>query len=296
MLKIIAPFLIAAALVGCSGSEGVSLPTSPSSTLVQPQVLAPQAVPLQLRGFVMDTAFRPVPGARIEVVDGASAGTSVIAGNDGAFVLSGMFHGATQFRAVKEGHEPRTQPWNCAVAVCLGPNNAQPWLGFYLTVLEPTVNIAGEYTLTFTADSTCADLPEIARSRSYGVTVTAQPADGRTAIPGFEVKANGGRFLSTLDGFSIGAAANRLSFWLHARHDPTIVEDLGNNTYLAFSGVAETTASRDALSPITAAFDGWIEHLVLATPLTGPWYYPQPPASTSMCDSSNHRVTLTRAH
>lgn len=297
MLKIIVPFLIAAALVGCSGSEGVSIPTSPSSTLVQPQVLAPQAIPLQLRGFVMDTAFRPVPGARIEVVDGASAGTSVIAGDAGEFVLSGMFHGATQFRAIKEGHEPRTQPWSCAVAVCLGPNNAQPWLGFYLTVLEPTVNIAGEYTLRFTADSACADLPAVARSRSYRVTVTAQPAAGRTAIPGFELQVNGGRFVGTLNGFSIGAAANRLSFWLHARHDPTIVEDLGENTYLAFSGIADATVAKDGISPITAAFDGWIEHLVLPSPLSGLWYYEQGPVtSKATCDSSTHRVSLTRAN
>lgn len=294
MLKPIA-LLIVTTLAGCSGSEGLSTPTAPSPTAAPaPQVAAPVETAFSLRGFVTDTAFRPVPGARVEVVDGVSAGTVAIADTNGGFVLSGMFNAQTLFRASKEGHETRTQPWNCSVAVCLGANNAQPWLGFYLSVLQPTVNIAGEHTLTFTADSTCTDLPEIARSRSYRVAVTAQPAAGRSDIPGFDLKVIGGKFIGKLDGFPIGAAANRLSFWLHGRHDPTIVEDLGGNTYLAFSGIADATVPSNGASTITTAFDGWIEHVVLSVPL-GLWYYPQGPAnSKGTCDSSNHRLTLTR--
>ena len=244
----------------------------------------------------MDTAYRPLAGARIEVVDGASAGVSAVSDADGQFALSGRFTAATQFRATREGHESRTQPWNCSVAVCLGANNAQPWLGFYLTVLEPTVNIAGDYALTFIADSACTDLPEIARRRSYRATVTARPADGRSTVPGFDLKADGAKFVGTLDAFPIGAAGARLSLWLHARHDPAIVEDLGENTYLGFSGTAQATAANDGIIAITTAFDGWIEHVVLASPL-GSWYFPQAPAlSKATCDSSNHRVILTRAH
>lgn len=285
-------WLSVALAAGCSGTPSAS-PTAASPTGSAPQVTV-QGTASGLRGFVLDTAFRALAGARIEVVDGPGAGVSAIADADGQFVLQGTFDAATQFRAIIEGHETKTQPWNCSVAVCLGATNAQPWLGFYLTVLEPTVNIAGDYTLTFTADSACTDLPDIARSRSYRVAVTAQPSAGRSTIPGFDLKVNGARFIGSLGGFPIGAAGARLSFWLHGRHDPALVEDLGGNTYLGFSGTAGATVTNAGASTITAAFDGWIEHVVLRSPL-GLWYYPLPSAvSQATCDSSSNRITLTR--
>ena len=295
MLKAIVSLCVASALAGCAGADGVSTPTAPTSTVSTTQVETPRDLPLSLRGFVTDTAYRPLAGARVEVVDGPSAGVSTIAGDDGQFLLSGTFNAATQFRASKEGHETRTQPWNCSVAVCLGANNAQPWLGFYLTVLEPTVNIAGDYRLTFIANGACTDLPDSVRTRSYRATVTARPSDGRSTVPGFDLKADGAQFIGILDGFQIGAAGTRLSLWLHGRHDPVIVEDLGGTTYLGFSGTAAATVANDGIVAIDTAFDGWIEHVVLGAPL-GAWYFPQPAViSKATCDSSNHRITLMRA-
>jgi hypothetical protein len=247
-----------------------------------------------LRGFILDTAYRPLGGARVEVVDGPSAGTSVVAGDDGQFALNGVFNSETRFRATKDGHESRTQPWNCSVAVCLGPSGAQPWLGFYLSVLEPTADISGSYTLTITADSACASvLPEFARSRSYRATVTAQPVGNRSTIPGFAVELTDLAHIGSLDGFVIGVAGNVLSFWLDGRHDPTIVEDFGSNSYLAYSGTANTTATAGA-STITAAFDGWIEYVELRATLHQ-WYFPLPATITqATCDSGSHRMTLSR--
>ena len=294
---LLAALSLSALAVSCSGSPSAISPTGPttaSPTGSASQVAAAQGTSLGLRGFVMDTAYRPLSGARIEVVDGPSAGVAAIADADGQFVLQGSFDAATQFRAIKDGHETKMQPWNCSVAVCLGASNAQPWLGFYLTVLEPTVNIAGDYTLTITAASTCTDLPDIARTRSYRVAVTAQSTAGRSTIPGFDVKAGGARFIGSLGGFPIGAAGARLSLWLHGRHDPAIVEDLGGNAYLGFSGTADATVIDSGASTISARFDGWIEHVVLSSPL-GQWYYPQGAAiSKATCDSSGHRITLTR--
>ena len=251
---------------------------------------------MQLRGFMMDTAFRPLGGARVEVVDGPSAGTTAISGDDGQFVLTGSFNESTRFRATKEGHDSRTQPWNCSVAVCLGASGAQPWLGFYLSVPEPAVNISGDYRLTFTADSACADLPDIARARSYRVKITAQPIGDRSSVPGYDVTVVDASLLGTLTGFPIGVAGSRLSFWLHGRHDPAIVEVLGGNTYLGFSGNAVTALAATGAATIETTFDGWIEHVALNSSL-GQWYFPLPPSiSKATCDSSNHRITLTRAN
>jgi hypothetical protein len=184
MLKLTTMLLIVTSVLGCSGADGAVTPTAPSTVGASPQSVAPLATTVQLRGFVTDTAFRAIAGARIEVLDGPSAGYVAVSGDSGEFVLSGMLTAATQFRATKEGHQTRTQPWNCSVAVCLGTGGAQPWLGFYLTVLEASVNIAGDYTLTFTAAGTCTDLPDIARTRSYRAAVTPGPptADRRSRV------------------------------------------------------------------------------------------------------------------
>ena len=284
-------FIVAAAFAGCSGSTSGS-PTAPSAVSSSP---AAQSV--QLHGFVLDTGFRTLSGARIEVVDGPSAGTSVLSGDDGQFVVSGTFNAETRFRATKDGHESRTQPWNCSVAVCLGAGSAQPWLGFYLSVAEPTANIAGNYVMTVTADTACAStLPELARNRTYRVLITPQSVDGRSTIPGFYLGLDGVSTLGMLSGFQIGAAGNHMSMWLDGRHDPSIVEDLGNNTYLAFSGTADVDIADAGVSTINATFDGWIEQVTLTSPLQQ-WYFPLPPlVSRATCDSTHHRITLARAN
>ncbi len=146
-----------------------------------------------------------------------------------------------------------------------------------LSVPEPAVNIAGDYRLTFTADSACTRSPDIARARSYRVSVTAQPIGDRSSVPGYDVTVVGASMLGTLTGFPIGVAGNRLSFWLHGRHDPAIVEDLGENTYLGFSGNAEATIAAAGAATITTTFDGWIEHVALRVPLVQ-WYFPLPQA------------------
>ena len=294
MLKSAAFLLLTGVTVGCSGSESSSLPTAPSASPGQQTSVTPLAG-MQLKGFVLDTAFQPLSGARIEVVSGPNAGDAIVAGADGGFSLTGAFSEDTQFRATMDGHEPRTQSWSCSVASCPGSTGARPWLGFYLSALAPSVNIAGSYTLTFTADATCMDLPVDVRSRSYPVVITAQPAPDRWTTAAFDLKVTNTPVIGNMTGFTIGVAGNRVSFWLHGGHDPVIVEDLGANTYLAFSGNASTVIENNQASPIAAEFEGWIERTVLVSPLIGPWYFPHPAATAqATCESPNHRLTLTR--
>ena len=158
-----------------------------------------------------------------------------------------------------------------------------------------TAALVATLPLTLTADSACTDLPVDVRARSYPVVVTARSAPDRQTTPAFELQVAGAAVVGNMTGFTIGVAGNRLSFWLHAGHDPALVEDLGSNTYLAFSGTAGTTIGSDKPPAITAEFDGWVEHIVLVSPLTGPWYSPQPPvAAKATCESRNHRLTLKR--
>ena len=56
---------------------------------------------------------------------------------------------------------------------------------FTLAALAPPVNIAGHYTLTFIADSTCVGLPDDVRIRSYAGTITPDVSPGIPAGTGF---------------------------------------------------------------------------------------------------------------
>ena len=295
MLKSAGLLLMASTVVGCSGSDSSPLPTAPSTSTTAQQSSVTPLPGMQLRGFVVDTAFRALAGAQIEVVSGPSAGAAAVAGADGGFSLTGIFGEETRFRASMDGHEARTQTWNCSVASCGGSNGASPWLAFYLSVLAPSVNMTGSYTLTFAADAACTDLPDDVRTRSYPVVVKARSAPDRSTTPAFDLEVMNTAVVGNMTGFSIGVAGNRLSFWLHGGHDPAIVEDLGANTYLAFSGSASTEVESAQASAIEAAFAGWIEHTVLVSPLVGPWYVlPSVAAARATCESLNHRLTLTR--
>src|SRR5215208_6724574 len=100
MLKAVVLLIGAAVLAGCSGSS--PSPTAPSAAAGQTNAVAQRGA-IRLSGFMMDTSYRALAGARIEVVDGPSAGMAATSDDNGQFVLSGSFDKTTRFRATKEG-------------------------------------------------------------------------------------------------------------------------------------------------------------------------------------------------
>ena len=170
---------IAALLSAC----GRGAPTSPTSSasLIAPASPIADNPSTTLNGSVRDTGHRLLPGVTIEVIDGPSAGTSVVSGSAGQFSITGLFDDATQFRASKEGFIASTHAWNCSVATCPGPTNARPWLHFYLASSR-TPELAGNYTLTFTVDPTLRGLPAEGRTRTYAGTLTAGRRPGTAAF------------------------------------------------------------------------------------------------------------------
>ena len=133
-------------LVGCGLSGSPSTLPAPSPIPQRPAVHPTTSVSI-ISGFVLDTGFRPIVGARVEVVDGSQAGTFTTAGADGQFSLSGTFDAGSTFRASQDGYVAATQGWNCSTGLGTCPaNGAKPWLGFYLDVLVAPVDITGNYT------------------------------------------------------------------------------------------------------------------------------------------------------
>ena len=302
-MKITGTILFLVMSLGVAGCGGPSSVVAPSRTTPVGQQIGGSVS--GIRGFVLDSGFRAVPGARVEVVDGQSAGASTTTDASGQFSLAGTFTSTDRFRAIKDGYVTATQPWNCSIgASCPGAN---PWLGFYLAPLAQPVNIAGDYTLTFTADAACPNLPPEARVRSYPATIAPSQYLTVPANTLLHVTVGGGSFLDTLNGFDIGVAGDYLGFSLDGGHDPTIVEQLAPNTYLAFSGSAAASVGTPPASTISTSFDGWIDYCVMPSPIpSAHGYYncgtsnttgePIPGAAVvyAHCESKAHRLTLTR--
>ena len=272
---------------GCSSS---SSPTSPSVSVSKPTETPTR---LQLNGYVSDSAYRPLAGATVEVVSGPSAGMSTSVSASGEFSLTGDFDSTTMFRASVGGHVTATQPWTCAAATCSG-SGARPYLAFYLAPLEPAVNIAGEYTLTFVADPACAGVPSELRSRTYNATILPATRRNEPAGSAFVMKVSGGTFVTNLDSFGIGVAGDYASFFLDGGHDAPVVEQVSSNSFLAFSGGAAAQAPSTTTPSVSMMFDGWIEYCLVNAPTALYSQCPVPAVNNVYCESKNHQMILAR--
>jgi len=186
----------------------------------------------------------------------------------GSFSLSGTFDDATRFRAAKEGHLTTTQASRTV------PNVGGRYLDFHLEVPAPPVNMAGDYTLTFVADSACVGLPDDMRTRTYAATITpSHPTNIPTANTNFQVSLGGASFLRSHDSFPIGVAGDFVTFWFS---DPALVELIAPNTQLELYGAGGASAGTSGVSTIAVSWDGSFEY------------------SQTECESKNHRLILTR--
>jgi len=292
--------LIFALGMGGCGSSGSSSAPSP----VRPSVTRSSAVVSHISGFVLDTGYRVLAGASVVVVDGPQAGTATTADATGQISLAGTFDRTTKFRATREGYVAAEQTWNCSIGADLcSETGARPWLGFYLASPVSPVNLAGDYTVTFTADNACTEVPPELRTRTYLAAVTPSSEPNVPAGTSFTATARNASFLGNLNSFLIGVSGDYVDVWLHGGHDPALVEQLGPSTYLAISGNAAASVATSSASTVTAQFDGWIEYCVMPAPM-GPIYNcgtsnttgePTGAAITrAHCESPNHRLTLTR--
>ena len=202
-----------------------------------PAALTPSPVQVftEISGHVFDTAFSPLAGVRVEIVDGVRAGASVTSDAEGRFSFSGgQFVDGIRFRATKDGYVgatvsgPLQFPWPSAVA----------HLTLTLESLAPPVKIeAGDYTLALVADSACTDIPGDLRTRTYSATITpAPPSSGLPPNTRYDVTVSG-PFLSSF-GFGIGVAGNHLRFEIDG---PAFFEHFPPFTYLEIAGSGGTS-------------------------------------------------------
>ena len=260
------------AVAACGNHESVApTATAPSPMAPSPPTPSSNGVVL-IKGSVSDTAFRPLAGATVEVLDGPQAGASTTADATGLFSLTGTFDDTTRFRATMRNHLAATgTPGPGPICANCNPER---WIHFYLEVPAPPVNMAGDYTLTFIADSACVDLPDDVRTQTYAATITpSHPTNIPTANTNFQVALSGASFLPSHDSFPIGVAGDYVTFWFS---DPALVEEIAANTHLELYGAAGASVGTSGVSTIAVSWDGSFEY------------------SQTECESKNHQLILTR--
>jgi hypothetical protein len=159
------------------------------------------------------------------------------------------------------------------------------------------VAIAGDYTLTFIANSACTHLPEELRTRSYEVAVALGdfpwqgfPSQANTS---FKVTPKGLVFPDRLNFFWLNVAGNDIAVVLGDHTDPGVTERVDQDTYFSFAGSARVSVDQP-VATISTTFQGWIERCV--NPNMGERYdcTPGPAVTSTRCESPNHQLVLTR--
>jgi hypothetical protein len=261
--------------------EDSSSPTAPSRPGASAAGGAtPPAGGLLMSGTVSDTAYRRLVGAEIEVLDGPQAGLTATADAQGEFSIMGAFDAATRFRATSDGHATSIRTLQPFCDRC----NPNWWINFTLDVFDAPVNMAGDYTLTFVANSACTMLPDEMRSRTFTATLPVTSP----ALPGAGFRVGRANFYKDWDMISIGVAGNYVAMWLE-----TVVEQIAPNTFLAFGGQATASVDPQSTSTFVFPFQGTIEYCVTnANNGAYPDCY-QGQAVRRRCDST-HQLILTR--
>jgi len=269
--------LLARGVAGC-GSPGA--PSTPSPPSIPP----PSSIGSKVTGYVWDSAGRSLAGASVEVVDGASAGTSATTGGDGAFSVEGIFDAGTRFRATKDAYVSATH------AVQAGVPAASVF--FWLDGPTAPANIAGDYTLSFVADGACADrLPDDIRRRTYLARIIE---DGWPTHPAHTL------FVAALSGATLDGYFNRMSIYVAGDYlrfdlsDNSILEEVEDDAYLSIGGVGTATVGTEGISAISGSLKGVFDYCVQKSEMNSGFHCDPAEATVHATCSGNHQVILTR--
>ena len=259
-LHIVLVSLLSASL-GLAGGCGERSPLAPTP----PPVPIPST--LLVTGWVGHTTFQPCRDCTVEVLDGPGAGTSVSTNHDGNFSVRIAGGSGFTLRASKDGFRPATQ-----VATDSG------WVVLVLESVQPPLNLAGTYKMTFEAGNACADVPAEIRRRDYVVSLS--PATQRP-LTSFFARPLEGEF----DEFGMvwGVSGNEVGMLSPGgdTQGPGIVERLGNGTVelrIAAGPQVMTTATSMRID-VAGRFS-----YCTGTPASG----------CTVCDDPSHLLTMTR--
>ena len=277
--------LLALNVAACSG-KGVTAPTAAVSP--GPASVVPGAGAVAMRGTVSDTAFRPIAGATIEILNGPSAGLTTRSDAMGQWGFAGAFDDSTQFRATKEGYEVAIKPLGPFCAVC----NPNRWVNFELKANDAPVNVAGAYAMTITVDPSCSSFPEQVRTRTYAVTFPSATTSGGSSSANayFSISPTGANFVPGWNQFEGGVSGNYMGFWFE-----TLVEELAPGRYVLIGMSAGGSVSSEHPETIELQGDGGISFCTVDAASGGiDDCFRGKSVTNAACNSKRHSLVLTR--
>lgn len=271
---------------GCTG--GPTQPTTsprdvppPAPTVPTPPT-SPALTPVSVSGRVVDFVYRGLADARVEVIDGPGAGAVAMTDSSGVYALPGVFSGTVTIQASKAGYVAQTH------TIAPFPQNAPRFeLGFFLDA--PSENLAGNYTVTITADpAMCTDLPPETRSRTYEATAALSSS---TASNAYNVVLRGATFAPSFNTIFATVSGDALKFTIDPYSGMVVTEQLTPTSTLTFSG--DSSVVKIGGPSMSVPFAGQIEYCpdVLGPQAAFPYVRCGTPVQ---CTSSQHTLTLTR--
>jgi hypothetical protein len=158
---------------------------------------------------------------------------------------------------------------------------------------RPLVDLTGNYVVTFEADSSCEQLPEVLRTRTYEASIGYIGAERDGTRHYFRANLSGAHFESYARFFII-RVIDKVFFFDFS--DSLIVEEPEPGTYLTIiGGAGDATVDPSDLSRISTPFEGHFLYCVTSSELTPPSFgCPADAIAYSACRSKNSRWTLTR--
>jgi hypothetical protein len=272
--------------LGC-GPRPSSTPMAPSP----PPVLPPSPPShLNLIGFVYDTAFRPVGGATVNLLDGAQAGASTQSNESGRFSFTGAFADPTTVRVSKDGYAVATE-----TAKSNNSSTGAIWALVELDELARPVDLTGDYALTIVANSACVGIPSNLRTRTYAASIRLAPDAHTQPGTALTLTVDSGSFVPDRSSFAIGVAGSHVAFSIYSREDFGLVEKIAPGTFLAIQGIATASIGTGPVTTISTPFSGVIDYCALESD-TG-WTYQcnsGPRSDYQHCESSQHQLMVSR--
>lgn len=271
--------ILAVVFSACSGSDEAT-PTAPSAPS-SPSAPVPPSPPTSgpgtwvVKGKVFQDTNRLVcRGCVVEMVDGARDGTNTLTDSNGSFSVDVPDELAqVTLRAMKEGYRSVGEK----VATRGSINSA--WVDLLVASVLPPAPLRGAYRMKLEADPiACPGLPPSARAREYDILFKSDPW-----LPNFSFHAEPvDRAVERFDMYA-GVSGNDVgvSVWHWEDESAGIIERLNADTGESFNVFAGTVVPYAV--PLTAPLKGTVT-----------WCPTRAAANCVVCESSDHRLTLSR--
>jgi hypothetical protein len=266
---------VALALAACKSNQ--SNPTGPTPVN--------QRLPMTLNGTVFDTAFRLVPGARVEVIDAVNTDESTVTGDNGQFSFPNTLYSPATVTATKDGFIATTQQAPLVPHTNPSQPQAQVSIIVSLQMTQAPVDLTGSYAVTFDASGMCPQLPAALLTRTYGAAIAPL-----TPLPGhFQVTLTGNSLDLTDSGMYMGVAGDAVSFGV------SVYDKIGPGQYLAIGGRSVLSAVSPNAHEYDAQFSGYFGYCSGSLSLAddGQWCVHNAPTDLIECQADT-RFMLTR--